>query len=70
MEIDGKRLTELRERAGLSGAELARKVGISGRYVYALERGERGKSPRVDTVDKLAAALGLDDPRDLLRNAR
>ena len=43
---------------GLSQRELASRSGLSRSYVCDIERG-RGAHPSVDTLDKLAAALGL-----------
>ncbi len=44
---------------GLSQRELASRSGLSRSYVCDIERG-RGAHPSVDTLDKLAAALGFD----------
>jgi transcriptional regulator with XRE-family HTH domain len=54
--------------AGLSQAELARKAGLATSYVALLEQGERGSSPKRQTVVRLAEALGLD-PTPLLARA-
>jgi transcriptional regulator with XRE-family HTH domain len=43
---------------GLSQRELASRSGLSRSYVCDIERG-RGAHPSVDTLDKLAAALGF-----------
>jgi transcriptional regulator with XRE-family HTH domain len=51
--IRGARLEQ-----GLSQRELASRSGLSRSYVCDIERG-RGAHPSVDTLDKLAAALGL-----------
>ena len=40
-EVDGDAIREERMQAGLTQTELARRVGISPRYVSALESGER-----------------------------
>jgi DNA-binding XRE family transcriptional regulator/molybdate-binding protein len=52
------RLKELRERAGLTQAELARRAGVSRQLIGAAETGRN--LPRVDTGVALAAALGTD----------
>lgn len=54
----GQRLKRARRSAKLSHAALARRAGLGSRTTTALlENGER--IPRLDTVDKLATALGL-----------
>jgi transcriptional regulator with XRE-family HTH domain len=47
-----------RRRAGLSQEELAERAGLSARAISSLERGIN-RSPRRDTLDMLAGALGL-----------
>ncbi len=53
----GARLKELREKVGLNKSETARKSGLSRGALTRLERGLH--SPDGDTVDRLAAALGV-----------
>ncbi|KRF35259.1 ATP-binding protein [Nocardioides sp. Soil805] len=53
-------LRALREGAGLSQEELARRAGLSPHAISALERGTRTR-PYPHTVRALAEALGLDD---------
>ena len=53
----------LRAKKGLSQKALADKVGISVSYVSMLERGQR--SPPLETVEKVAKALGVP-PASLL----
>lgn len=53
----GQRLRELRDKAGLSQAELAAKAGLHRFGIAKLERGER--EPAWNTVQKIAHALGL-----------
>src|SRR5215204_3557407 len=55
-------LREIRERAALSQAELAKEAGISKNALGQLERGDF--NPRPVTVRKLAEALGVQ-PSDL-----
>lgn len=50
------RMTRLEQ--GLSQRELASRSGLSRSYVCDIERG-RGAHPSVDTLDKLASALGF-----------
>jgi len=52
----GKRLAELRKKAGLSQAEFAKKVGIKRPMVDYYER--RSPNPTADFVIKAAAVLG------------
>jgi transcriptional regulator with XRE-family HTH domain len=47
----------LRSRKRLSQKALADKVGISVSYVSMLERGQR--SPPLETIEKVAKALGV-----------
>ena len=54
----GQRLSQLRLRKRLTQAQLARRAGLSVAVVQALEQGVRA-DPRLSTVLKLAAALGL-----------
>lgn len=51
------RLKALREKAGLSGAELAEKCGTTRQTVHNLESGTH--RPTWDLVQQLAAALGV-----------
>lgn len=50
-------LAEVRRRAGISQAELARRAGLPRSVVNAYERGHR--EPGVDTLARLVAAGGL-----------
>ena len=54
----GQRLARLRQRKRLTQAQLARRAGLSVAVVQSLEQGVRA-DPRLSTVLKLAAALGL-----------
>ena len=53
----GKRIKQLREKAGLTQSQLAEKAGIPQSYVSRLENGDH--SPTHKTVTKLAQALGV-----------
>ena len=53
----GLELRRLREERGLTVEELAQKSGISATTIRVVERG--GRSPRGDTVARLAKPLGL-----------
>lgn len=53
-----KVLKALREQKGLSQHALAKKVGVTGAYITMLETGAR-KNPTVDTLKKIAKALGV-----------
>ncbi len=48
---------EIRERALMSKAELARKAGVS---PLTIDRVERGKNCRMETMRKIILALGRD----------
>jgi transcriptional regulator with XRE-family HTH domain len=58
MTLDANRLKRLRAGRGLTQEELAARAGLSVSLVMALEQGKRG-NPRLDTLLKLAAALGV-----------
>jgi transcriptional regulator with XRE-family HTH domain len=53
----GKRLTDLREKAGMSQHALAKASKITAQAISLLERGE--SEPKWATVQKLARALGV-----------
>lgn len=53
----GKHIRELRKSQGLSQEELAFKANINAAHLGQLERGL--KSPTIDTIDKIAIALGI-----------
>ena len=68
MTLDAGRLKRLRTEAGLTQQELATRAGLSMAIVISLEQGRR-TNPRLDTLRKLAKALGCtagqligDDP--------
>lgn len=58
-ETLGDLLRGYRTRAGLTQAALAEKAGLSEQAISMLERGSR-KRPRTETLQAIAAALGLD----------
>ena len=53
------RLKALRDKAGLTQAQLAQKAGLSPQAIAALEQGTRG--PTWETVRRLAMALGIGE---------
>jgi transcriptional regulator with XRE-family HTH domain len=57
----GENLRRCRKRADLSQEELALRASLHRTEIGLLERGER--LPRIDTVIKLVAALGLEPDR-------
>ncbi len=54
----GGNLTTRRQKAGMSQEVLADRCGFSKSYVSMLERGLR--SPRLDAIQRIAEALGVD----------
>jgi transcriptional regulator with XRE-family HTH domain len=60
----GLNLRGLRNRAGLSQEELGERCQLDRTEISLLERGLR--FPRLDTVVKLARALELESPGELL----
>lgn len=53
----GKRLRQLRQMQDMTQEELAEAAGISTSFLGGIERG--AKSPTIETIEKLAGALGL-----------
>lgn len=56
-EVFGKRLRRLRKDSILTQDELAEAADISVSFLGGIERGH--KSPTLETLDKLATALGI-----------
>ena len=57
----GKRLRQVREKAGLSVAELARKIKLSPQAVYKWERGDgRPRRPSLDALVEILQAPELE----------
>ncbi|OYV67798.1 MAG: transcriptional regulator [Acidiphilium sp. 21-66-27] len=57
-EILARNLRRLRAERGLSQEELAHRAGVNRNYVGMIEREENAAT--VDTMEQLAAALGVD----------
>lgn len=55
-------LKSLREEAGLSQGELARKIGVTQGYISQLENPIYKKNATVEIIDKLAVALNICPP--------
>jgi transcriptional regulator with XRE-family HTH domain len=53
----GQRIRSLRKEKGLSQEELGEKAGFHYTYMGGVERGE--KNPSLDTLNKIAGALGV-----------
>ena len=53
----GKRVAELRKKAGLSQEQFAIKCDVDRTYIGTIERGE--KSPTLNTIEKISIALGI-----------
>jgi len=53
----GARIKKLRNRAGLTQAQLAERVDISDEFLSRMERG--AKAPSLHTAEKVAQALGV-----------
>ncbi len=60
----GKRVRELRERAGLSQYDLSVASGVSRVYLGTVERAEKGAS--IEVIEKLARGLNVE-PYELLQ---
>jgi len=63
----GDVLREKREKLAVSQEEVAARAGVDRTYISILERGL--KSPTVDTLEKICAALGTL-PEHLIEEAR
>lgn len=61
----GRRLARLRDRAGLSQAEVARQANVTNPYVNQIESGRR--TPSVEVLVRLADVVGAK-PCELLRD--
>lgn len=61
------RLQQLRLDQRLSVRELALKAGVTHKVIYRLE--DTGRAGEVEPLHKLAAALGVDSPSELLMDA-
>lgn len=57
------RIREMRERAGMSGRELARRVEASQSFISQLETGDRALKPQMQA--RIAEVLGCE-PGDLI----
>jgi transcriptional regulator with XRE-family HTH domain len=54
----GRVLKKIREREGLSQLELAKRAKVAQAYISEMEAGQK-KNPGIDTLRKLAKALGV-----------
>jgi transcriptional regulator with XRE-family HTH domain len=68
-QIDGAKLRELRQLAGLSITAAAEKIGCSIAYLSAIERGAR---PTIGPAmfGRICDAMGIDDRSTLLRASK
>jgi transcriptional regulator with XRE-family HTH domain len=57
MNLDGEKLKEARERAGLTQVELAARAGVKEITIIRLEKGRH--IPRITTIRNLAIALNV-----------
>ena len=57
-ELVGDRIRKARLRCGLSGAALARRIGISRQHLHAIESNTT-QDPGVTVVEKIAEALNI-----------
>jgi transcriptional regulator with XRE-family HTH domain len=53
----GKRIRDWRTRRGLTQEELAHRAGLDYSYINQIENGRR--NPSVQTIDRIARALGV-----------
>jgi transcriptional regulator with XRE-family HTH domain len=64
--LDRQKIKALREKLGLSQAEAARRAGLSGRQTWWHIEIGKINNPTLDTIERVAAALGVK-ARDLLK---
>jgi transcriptional regulator with XRE-family HTH domain len=64
VEVDVRKLRELRQRRVLTLKELEERSGVAYNTIWRLENGKSGAQPR--TIRKLATALGAD-PEELVK---
>lgn len=64
MNINGKKLRQLRESQVMGVRNLAKASGVSHQTIYELEQGRHGAWPQ--TIHKLAKALGVE-PQELVK---
>lgn len=61
-----RKVNEARDVAGISKAELARRMGVSPQFVSQYLNEQNPTTPGLDIVERFAIALGLPDPSMLL----
>ncbi len=54
------RLKKTREAAGLTAVHVAKIAKVSNQTIHDIEDGAKGKAPRVDTIEAIARALGVE----------
>ena len=60
-------VSELRGKAGLSQAEVAKKAGVSQPMIARLEAGDDRRTPTLDTIYKILRVLGYTFTLDVKR---
>ena len=53
-------ISELRQKAGLSQTEVAKKASVSQPMIARLERGDHQRTPTFDTIYKILKVLGYE----------
>lgn len=53
-------IEELRQKSGLTQAQLAKKAGVSQPMIARLERGDQDRIPTLSTINKIFVALGYE----------
>lgn len=59
-ELFRRNLRRIREAAELSQSDLARRLHRRASWICDLERGRDGRAPSIETIGRLAWALGVD----------
>ncbi len=63
-------VSDLRSRAGISQAELAKKAKVSQPMIARLEKGDHRRTPTFDTIYKILKVLGYTMSIDVHREKR
>jgi DNA-binding XRE family transcriptional regulator len=63
-------VSDLRSRAGISQAELAKKAKVSQPMIARLEKGDHRRTPTFDTIYKILKVLGYSMSIDVQREKR
>jgi transcriptional regulator with XRE-family HTH domain len=66
MELNVKKLEAHRIVKNENPRVFAKRIGVSHQWYYAVISGVKPSNPRLETINKIAEALGLE-PKDLIK---